>query len=95
VVLEAGAALRHVSWANDLVFVTSTSGQLFVLDDTDGEQLFTDQTLDLNAALGLGLPKPHHAGMNAGTVISNGMVFVPYGGQNNPSGGIIAYRPRR
>jgi len=30
--------------------------------------------------------------MNAGTVIANGMVFVPYGGQNEPSGGIIAYR---
>ncbi len=94
VLLKAGAALRHVSWANDLVYVTSTSGQLFVLDDANGEQRFTDQTLDLNAALGLGLPKPHHAGMNAGTIISNGMVYVPYGGQNNPSGGIIAYRLR-
>jgi outer membrane protein assembly factor BamB len=92
VLLKAGAALRHVSWANDLVYVTSTSGQLFVLDDANGEQRFTDQTLDLNAALGLGLPRPHHAGMNAGTIISNGMVYVPYGGQNNPSGGIIAYR---
>ncbi len=94
VLLEAGAALRHVSWANGLVYVTSTSGQLFVLDDDSGEQRFTDQTLDLDAALGLGLGKPHHAGMNAGTVISNGAVYVPYGGQNNPSGGIIAYRLR-
>ncbi len=95
VLIKAGAALRHVSWANDLVYVTSTSGQLFVLDDDSGEQRFTDQTLDLNEALGLGLPRPHHAGMNGGTIISNGMVYVPYGGQNNPSGGIIAYRLRR
>jgi len=36
--------------------------------------------------------------MNSGTLISKGMVYVPYGTQNHPSGGIIAYevnhRPR-
>jgi hypothetical protein len=38
------------------------------------------------------------AGMNGGTLIHKGMVYVPYGTQNHPSGGIIAYevnhRPR-
>jgi hypothetical protein len=29
--------------------------------------------------------------MNSGTLISKGMVYVPYGNQNHPSGGIIAY----
>jgi hypothetical protein len=29
--------------------------------------------------------------MNAGALISDGMVYVPYGGQNEPSGGILAY----
>lgn len=90
--LVAGAAFRHVSWANDLLYVTLTSGQLFVLDARNGAQRFHDQTLDLNARFGLGLGKPHHAAMNAGTLIANGMVYVPYGGQNNPSGGVIAYR---
>jgi len=28
--------------------------------------------------------------LNAGVAIANGMAFVPYGGQNNLSGGIIA-----
>jgi outer membrane protein assembly factor BamB len=93
VLLKAGAVLRHVSWANHLVYVTTTSGQLFVLSDDTGALRFQDQTLDLNARFGLGLGKPHHAGMNAGTIIANGTVYVPYGGQNNPSGGMIAYRP--
>ncbi len=88
--LAAGAALRHVSVANGLIFVTSSSGTLFVLDQ-NGSIVFTDQTEDLNESLSLGLGKPHHASMNAGTVISDGMVFVGYGAQNNPSGGMLAY----
>lgn len=93
--LLAGAALRHVSVANGLLFVTSSSGQLFVLNAANGEVLFNDQSVDLNTALGLGLNKPHHAGMNAGAIISQGMVYVPYGAQNNPSGGLIAYELNR
>lgn len=89
--LLAGAALRHVSIANDLVFVTASSGQLFILDAKNGDVLFDDQSVDLNALFNLGLGKPHHASMNGGTVISDGMVYVPYGAQNNPSGGLIAY----
>ena len=89
--LKAGAAMRHVSVANGLLYVTTSSGQLFVLGTADGKQLFTDQTLDLNVKFNLGLGKPHHASMNAGTVISNGMAYVAYGAQNNPSGGMIAY----
>lgn len=42
----------------------------------------------------LGLGKPHHAGMNAGDDGAGGMVYIPYGAQNNPSGGIIAYTLR-
>ena len=90
--LNSGAALRHVSVANDLLYVTTSSGRLFVLGAADGKQFFTDQTLDLNVKFNLGLNKPHHASMNAGTVISDGMVYVPYGAQNNPSGGMIAYK---
>ena len=89
--LRAGAALRHVSIANGLVFVTTSSGELFVLDADDGSPLFNDQTPDLNQVFDLGLGKPHHAGMNTGAVITNGRVFVGYGAQNNPSGGIFAY----
>ena len=84
--------MRHVSVANGLLYVTTSSGQLFVLGTADGKQFFTDQTLDLNVKFNLGLDKPHHASMNGGTVISGGMVYVPYGAQNNPSGGIIAYK---
>ena len=91
--LFAGAALRHVSTANGLVFVTTTAGKLFILAARNGQVLFTDQTRDLNAVFNLGLGKTHHAPMNAGTVISDGMVYVPSGGQNNPSGGITAYKP--
>ncbi len=89
--LLAGSALRHVSVANKLLFVTSSSGRLFVLDAAKGSVLFSDQTVDLNQELNLGLGKPHHASMNSGTIISHGMVYVPYGAQNNPSGGLIAY----
>jgi outer membrane protein assembly factor BamB len=92
VLLKAGITLRHVSVANKLIYVTTSSGELFVLDSHSGRELFHDQTVDLNQQFGLGLTSPHHAGMNAGTVIADGMVFVPYGGQNEPSGGIIAYR---
>lgn len=95
VLLKAGAAMRHLSWANGLLYVTTSSGQLFVLSAATGELRFWDQTLDLNEHFGLGLGKPHHAGMNGGTMISGGMVYVPYGSQNNPSGGLIAYRPGR
>ena len=91
VLFRGGAAMRHVSVANGLLYVTLSSGQLFVLGTADGKQLFTDQTLDLNVKFNLGLGKPHHASMNAGAVISGGMVYVPYGAQNNPSGGMIAY----
>lgn len=91
--LRAGASMRHVSVANGLVYVTTTSGQLFVIDDDSGKILFKDQSPDLNEVFRLGLGKPHHASMNAGALISDGMVYVPYGGQNNPSGGIIAYKP--
>lgn len=93
--LLAGAALRHVSVANGLVYVTASSGQLFVLDAANGDILFNDQTPDLNALFSLGLGKPQHASMNSGTMISDGMVFVPYGGQNEPSGGIYAYELNR
>ncbi len=90
--LKAGAAMRHLSVANGVLYITTSSGQLFVVSTLNGKQLYTDQTPDLNAVFNLGLNKPHHASMNAGALISNGMVFVPYGAQNNPSGGIIAYR---
>ena len=91
VALNAGANMRHLSVANGVVYATTTSGQLFALNAKTGAQLFTDQTPDLNEHFNLGLGKPHHASMNAGTVISKGRVFVPYGGQNNPSGGMFAY----
>lgn len=90
--LAAGATMRHVSWANGVLFVTTSSGQLFALASATGEVKFWDQTLDLDQHFGLGLGKPHHAGMNAGALVADGMVYVPYGSQNNPSGGIIAYR---
>lgn len=90
--LRAGASMRHVSVANGVVYVTTTSGQIFAIDDDTGEILFHDQSPDLNEVLRLGLGKPHHASMNAGALIADGMVYVPYGGQNNPSGGIIAYK---
>ena len=93
--LLAGAALRHVSVANNLVFVTASSGQLFILNAKNGKLLFSDQSPDLNNVFDLGLGKPHHASMNGGTIISNGMVYVPYGAQNNPSGGVIAYEINR
>jgi len=89
--LKEGAALRHVSTTRDLVYVTTSSGKLIVLNKGNGAILFEDQTPDLDTVFGLGLGKPHHASMNAGTVIANGMLYVPYGAQNNPSGGIIAY----
>ena len=89
--LRVGAALRHVSVTDRLIFVTTTSGQLFVLNSRNGEVLFDDQTVDLDALFQLGLGKPHHAGMNGGSLIAQGMVFTPYGSQNNPSGGMIAY----
>jgi outer membrane protein assembly factor BamB len=95
VLLKVGADMRHVSVANGLIYVTTSSGELFVLDADSGRQLFHDQTVDLNQVFGLGLTSPEHASMNAGTVIANGMVYVPYGGQNNPSGGMIAYRVGR
>lgn len=90
--LLAGAALRHVSAANGLIYVTTTAGKLFVLDAKNGKLLFTDQSRDLNAVFGLGLDKPHHVALDAGTVISGGMVYVPSGGQNNPSGGMTVYK---
>ena len=89
--LLAGAALRHVSVTQGLVFVTTSSGQLFVLRARNGNLLFVDQTPDLNEVFGLGLGKAHHASMNSGTVIANGKVYVAYGAQNDPSGGIFAY----
>ncbi len=91
VALPAGSSMRHVSVTDSLVFVTTSSGQLFVLSAADGKILFRDQTPDLNEVFSLGLGKPHHASMNGGTVIANGMVYVPAGGQNNPSGGVMAY----
>ena len=89
--LPAGVCMRHVSVANDVLYVGTSSGTLSALDTRTGSILFQDQTVDLNAHFGLGLGKPHHAAMNAGVLISGGMVYVPYGGQNEPSGGIIAY----
>ena len=62
-----------------------------MLNATNGDVLFTDQTVDLNSEFDLGLGKAHHASMNGGSIISQGMVYVPYGAQNNPSGGLIAY----
>jgi outer membrane protein assembly factor BamB len=90
--LLSGAALRHVSVTGGIVFVTTSAGQLFVLNAEDGSTLFVDQTPDLNEVFDLGLGKPHHASMNGGTVIANGRVYVPSGAQNNPSGGIFAYQ---
>ncbi|MCP4246579.1 MAG: PQQ-binding-like beta-propeller repeat protein [bacterium] len=96
--LPAGAALRHVSVTRSLVFVTASSGRLFVLNARNGRVLFEDQTPDLNDVFNLGLGKAHHASMNGGTVIANDRVYVPFGAQNDPSGGIFAYeinhRPR-
>lgn len=92
ILLKAGAAMRHVSVANNLVYVTLSSGQLHVLSARDGRSLFTDQSEDLNVIFNLGLNKSHHASMNAGSLISDGMLYVPYGAQNNPSGGMLAYR---
>ena len=96
--LPAGSSMRHLSVTDSLVFVTTSSGRLFVLSAFDGKVLFSDQTPDLNEVFSLGLGKPQHASMNGGTVIANGMVYVPSGGQNNPSGGVLAYelnqRPR-
>ncbi len=82
---------RHVSVAGGLVYVTLTSGQLVVAEAANGRIVFRDQSPDLNQVFNLGLGKPHHAAMNGGAVVADGMVYVPYGGQNNPSGGIIAY----
>jgi outer membrane protein assembly factor BamB len=89
--LLAGSSMRHVTVDRGLVYVATSSGQLFVLRARTGEILFSDQTPDLNDVLDLGLGKPHHASMNSGTVIADDMVFVAYGAQNNPSGGIVAY----
>jgi len=75
----------------ELLFVATSSGRLFVLDARSGGLLFTDQAPDLNEVFGLGLDKPHHASMNGGIVVADGRVFVPHGAQNNPSGGIFAY----
>jgi len=91
ILLKAGATMRHVSVANGLLYVTTSSGQLSVFNTENGQMLYKDQTVDLNEIFNLGLNKPHHASMNAGTAISDGMLFVPYGAQNNPSGGMIAY----
>ncbi|MEZ4358560.1 MAG: hypothetical protein R3B48_00150 [Kofleriaceae bacterium] len=90
--LKAGAAMRHLSVANGLLYITTSAGLLVVVSTRDGEIRFTDQTVDLDAYFGLGLGKPHHASMNAGALIVDGMVYVPYGAQNNPSGGMLAYR---
>ena len=89
--LRVGASMRHVSVTRGLVYVTTTSGQLFVLNARNGRVLFEDQTPDLNDVFDLGLGKPHHASMNGGTVIADGKIFVAFGAQNNPSGGIYAY----
>ena len=86
-----GASMRHVTVANGLLFITLSSGWLYVLDAESGTILFQDQTLDLNQYFDLGLPRPHHAAMNAGSIVSDGMLYVPYGGQNEPSGGMLAY----
>ena len=90
--LKGASALRHVSVANALVYVTTTAGELYILNAKTGKQLYRDQTLDLNATMNLGLGKPHHASMNTGVLISDGMVYTGYGAQNNPSGGMIAYK---
>lgn len=89
--LLAGASLRHVSVTRDLVFVTTSSGRLFALNARNGRRVFEDQSPDLNAMFDLGLGKPHHASMNGGTIIANDMIYVPFGAQNHPSGGIYAY----
>lgn len=89
--LYAGASLRHVSVAEGVVFVATSSGQLFAMSARTGAILFSDQTPDLNEAFSLGLGKPHHASMDGGTTIADGMVFAPSGAQNNPSGGMFAY----
>lgn len=93
--LLSGSALRHVSVANRLVYITTSAGELLALRARDGKVMFRDQTLDLNEHFDLGLGKAHHASMNGGSLIADGMVYVPYGGQNNPSGGVIAYEINR
>jgi outer membrane protein assembly factor BamB len=93
--LLAGSSMRHLSVVGGLVYVATSSGQIFVLDARTGRTLFNDQTPDLNEVFDLGLGKPHHASMNGGTVIADGMVFVGHGAQNNPSGGIFAYELNR
>jgi outer membrane protein assembly factor BamB len=89
--LLAGATMRHVSVTPGLIYVTTTSGRLFVLDAGNGDLLFVDRTPDLNEVFNLGIGKPHHSSMNGGTVIADGRVYVPFGAQNEPSGGIRAY----
>ena len=91
VALYAGASLRHVSAVGGVVFVATSSGQLFGMSARNGAILFSDQTPDLNEVFSLGLGKPHHASMNGGTTIAGDMVFAPSGAQNNPSGGLFAY----
>jgi outer membrane protein assembly factor BamB len=93
--LDAGASLRHVSVAGGVVFVATSSGQLFALNAFNGHVLFSDQTPDLNDVFDLGLGKPQHASMNGGTVVADGMVYAPAGAQNNPSGGLYAYEVNR
>lgn len=93
--LLAGASLRHVSVTRDLVFVTTSSGKLIALNARNGRVAFDDQTPDLNDMFDLGLGKPHHASMNGGTIIADDMIYVPFGAQNTPSGGIYAYEVNR
>ena len=89
--VKTGAALRHVSVAGGVVFVSSSGGTLSALDAQTGELLYEDRTEDVRDLLSLGAGKPHHLALNTGVLVSDGMVFTGYGGQNNPSGGIIAW----
>lgn len=89
--LAAGAALRHVTVANGVVYVSTSSGEIFAMDARDGSVLFSDQSPDLNEVFGLGLDKPHHASMNVGAIVADGMIYAAFGAQNNPSGGMYVY----
>lgn len=91
-VLKEGAAMRHVTVVSDILLVTTTSGKLIILSTNDGRKLFEYQTLDLNDKFNLSIGKPLHAAMNAGAVVSDGMVYLGYGNQNEPSGGIVALK---
>jgi hypothetical protein len=71
--------MRHLSVANDPLYVTTSSGKLLVLGARDDKPFFTDQTIDLNVPFNLGLNKPHSAGMNGGALSRTNTVSIQAG----------------